>query len=1466
MVSPAGGVGRTMRWLAWTIVFFVLLTVSSLAFIQTRMGKDMLASWVSRALESGLGTPVHIEGVHGIIPFDFSVDRAIMGEAAAPWFRVEGFSFQWFPEALLKRTIHIGRLEAAAVEILGLPPGDASKSEPRPSRRQWPVSIPPVLLEHFSIGRLFADASVLGEEAEFNASGRMLVTAGGESVHGDFSVLRLDAPGERAGLSWVLDTSPSHLALDLELVTPETGIISSLSGVHPGATSLRLSGKGPPADWRGEMNLEAGEWGAVRCDIRADGSLDRLSFETEGVFEIREHLIEEAVSLSPGIGSGAFSLSASVSKDRTASIRRFVLTLDGIQTELSGVIDMAGRTGEIRLDLSIPEIARFSSPVLPVLSGRAHSSLDLRGGFEAPHADLNIEVSGLRAEGVELGSATGLFIFRPDEGGGLVFPEGLHVRGKGAFRDLSLAAGDGHLDVKNLDWDFDSLLDSLETLSVSNLGVSDGNLEAEFTGLIQLASRSLEGRLRMGVHSLAHLPFIGETGVKGNGSFTALVNADAFSRSVRADVEGRLQGLGPVPDELKTMALEGFQFGGSVALKDGSVFHVSDFRSVFSGFEFTMDGRADLAGDKVDISLLGAVPDAGVFSSPAGRTIGGTVLIDAGVSGPLDNPKADVEVAIQDFRLDEVRVGDVRATLHGQGIPSAPEGWMTLSVFKDNLELSAHSHVRVDTPFIELSDMRLEGAGAQLSGELTVHVPSGTARGSLNGKAESLAPVSALLGRNLEGAAEMVLRLHGVDDVQNIDLDLSVNHLKSFSGRARKIEISAKALDVLGEMSGSVSVGVTDYSYGEVSLERFSLEAGGTAGIVAFDMNGSGVFKEPFNLSSTGVVRWPEDMALLDLESFDAGFGPHVVVLAAPAEIHLLTGGGVVITPIVLHSDSGRFEIKGGMAEKLDLAADFEEIPLALLAMIGGPPLEGSARGGVRLSGTSRKPGAEIEMVAEDVGFPGAAFRHLPRINISSNASLVDGRIEARLIVDEEESRSMEAFLAAPANVSLSPFTAAFPEHGDIEGRLQADLDLKPLPLWLSVDGLHLSGMLKADVSLSGSPSTPVMSGEVRVREGSCEVLQSGSVFRNVDALVRVRGDDLILEHLRATDGNEGTIEMEGRLRPLPGEGFPFTGRLGMQGFRLVRLDEVTAVTGAELRLSGTSAKAEISGSVTVVSAEARIPDRLPPTIHELDVVEVNGSPDPLQTAAPGPEEVDAGMSGLMVADLDIHIDIPGRTYVRGLGLESEWRGMLHVGGTAKDPEIRGDLSIVRGHYDFIGERFSLSSGNVILDGSSPPDPLMNVTAERRKAGMTGRVILSGRPSALDVEVTSDPPMPRDEVMARLLFGRSLTTITPMQALKLARALDVLSGGKTFGFLDRAQRAIGFDQFELVQSDDPEGSTALSVGRYLSDDAYVSVEKGLGTDEGRITLEYELTPRISVQTEVGADSTGGVELKWKWDY
>ncbi len=46
----------------------------------------------------------------------------------------------------------------------------------------------------------------------------------------------------------------------------------------------------------------------------------------------------------------------------------------------------------------------------------------------------------------------------------------------------------------------------------------------------------------------------------------------------------------------------------------------------------------------------------------------------------------------------------------------------------------------------------------------------------------------------------------------------------------------------------------------------------------------------------------------------------------------------------------------------------------------------------------------------------------------------------------------------------------------------------------------------------------------------------------------------------------------------------------------------------------------------------------------------------------------------------------------------------------------------------------------------------------------------------------------------------------------------------------------------------------------------MEVERGLNHGSGKVTVEYEMTPNILLETEIDENQNSGVGLKWKNDY
>ena len=91
-------------------------------------------------------------------------------------------------------------------------------------------------------------------------------------------------------------------------------------------------------------------------------------------------------------------------------------------------------------------------------------------------------------------------------------------------------------------------------------------------------------------------------------------------------------------------------------------------------------------------------------------------------------------------------------------------------------------------------------------------------------------------------------------------------------------------------------------------------------------------------------------------------------------------------------------------------------------------------------------------------------------------------------------------------------------------------------------------------------------------------------------------------------------------------------------------------------------------------------------------------------------------------------------------------------------------------------------------------------------------------------------------------------------------------GGKGFNPLRPAREWLGLDALEIGESGAGSGEMALGAGKYLGERVYLRVERGAGAKSGKASVEVEITPNITMETEVGEEADAGVGLKWKWSY
>ncbi len=598
------------------------------------------------------------------------------------------------------------------------------------------------------------------------------------------------------------------------------------------------------------------------------------------------------------------------------------------------------------------------------------------------------------------------------------------------------------------------------------------------------------------------------------------------------------------------------------------------------------------------------------------------------------------------------------------------------------------------------------------------------------------------------------------------------------------------------------------------------------------------------------------DRTRVRIERLDGRLADQPLRLAGPATV-TLAGGAVAVSDLNLRLGEAR--VAGAFdlgPQQVGAEATLEQLPLALLGRLGAPELSGRLDGRLSLRGAADNPSGSIRLEATNVAVPAPAFADMPPARIALTGELTARRLRLDLRGEGVSEQPIRAQAELPLVIDLAAGAFEIPGDGQVAGSLDAELSLARLADIAGLDDQRLEGPLRADLRASGTVARPAFNGTVRVDGALYENGTTGTVLRDLTLLVEADRQTLAIRRFTATDGGAGRLNGQGTIGLDRAAGYPLDVRLQAERARLVARDDATATMSGRVALEGNVAAPRLKGEIAVDRADISIPERLGPRVAVLPVEEIGGRRDGRQTAG-----VDGARSELALG-LDLTVAMANQVFVRGRGLDSEWQGRVRVEGTAEQPRASGTLNLRRGSFTLLGRRFDLRRGVITFTGASPPRPILDIEAVARSRDITAVVRITGEATAPVIALDSEPPLPQDEILARLLFNRAPSELGPGDAVELAAAINTLRGGSDL--LGGARQALGLDTLGVSGQGLADGR--VSAGRHLNDRVFVEVGKGAVAGTEDVRLEVELLPNLSLNAGANAQAQSGVGLNWRFDY
>jgi translocation and assembly module TamB len=176
------------------------------------------------------------------------------------------------------------------------------------------------------------------------------------------------------------------------------------------------------------------------------------------------------------------------------------------------------------------------------------------------------------------------------------------------------------------------------------------------------------------------------------------------------------------------------------------------------------------------------------------------------------------------------------------------------------------------------------------------------------------------------------------------------------------------------------------------------------------------------------------------------------------------------------------------------------------------------------------------------------------------------------------------------------------------------------------------------------------------------------------------------------------------------------------------------------------------------------------------------------------------------------------------------------------------------------GRRLALDHGTPTHAGDLIP--FVDLTATTTTTDATVSLNVVGRADDPDITFTSTSGLPEEEVLSRLLFNRSVSGLSPLQAAQLVDAAAQLTGiAGGGGFFSRVRQATGLDDLDIRQN--ASGGAAVGIAKQVSDNLRLGVEAGSGA--GRVTIDLDITENLKARGEAGEDG-GSLGLTYEREY
>lgn len=1413
----------------------IVLASSTLISRSADDDKGILANLLSRALSTPAAR-VSIGSVDGALFSSSTITNVSVADRKGVWLQIDKITLDWTRSALLLGKLQVNKLEVGTVTIARrpLPNEQPAAVSDEPILPELPVK---VVVSDFTLKNLTLGEPVIGTAAQIGASGALSLGKPSEGLNLTFDARRLDAAGTLTA-RLALVPSTERLTLKLAVDEPANGIAAHVLNIpNQPPVKLHLDGSGTLDRFDAQLAFDAGD------GIGADGSakLRRAGSTRQLEADMKARIEGLLPPMAAPIFAGTTQLNASIGfvDGGAVSIAPLTVTSQTARLDVTG-----GLTADQIADLKITaralpnagtktaaggaEVGRFNFDAAvtgPLMGPRITAQLDARdistpqGKVETVAATFNATPSG---DVTEKTTAT-------------PFSGRMQATGVAA-RDPALAAALGSSLSLTLAGRWHDGMADVETAQIET-----ATAQGRFNG--QIGGKTLNGRLTADIPDLARFSRLSGLQLRGALSLKADLSGVPKDSQLNADVDGQATRFGTGIAAVDGLADGRLALKGRVSTLPAGGFGFGDLRLTGAHAAARLDGQATV--DQANIDVQANIPDL----KRADSRLAGHADLTAKLTGTLESPDAKATLTLADAQALGRPIPRLVLETTATDITGQIDARTTLSGIVDNKPAQGAVHVarqgdggwRVSEADIRIGSVTVNGAVSVTADQL--------ADGRIAINAGNLDDLSPLALTKLAGQLQADLALSVVDGGQNAALMAQARGVKAASASIDRLDAKLNATDAYRKpvIDGTVMIDRAVVAGEQISQVRLVAQGATAASDIALTAQARG-----FALDARGRLI-ATDAIRLDLTTLTARRDKHRLALLNPATL-ALRDGGVDVRNLALTLDSGRLTVNGRAGKTYDIVVSAKAVPLSIADIVMPTlGLAGTLNADATISGTAEAPTGNWKLAIDNLTAPQTRDNGLPPIDINAAGRLAGGRTT----IDGTVGSKTAGTIRINGTVPLQGDGLALAAKGRV--------NLGVTDRFLAQAGRRATGSLDIDVKASGALARPQINGSATIAGGSYSDVVLGVRYTNISGRLTGNGNRIAIERLSAQTPNGGAITARGTVENDAAAGFPGRIAITSNNAKLIENDVYSLVANLGLTLSGPLARdPTISGKIDVVSLDVTIPERLPTSLSPLPGT-VHIAPPPeaaARLAAAARAKAQASRQPAFDAALDLTVSAPSRVFVRGRGVDAELGGDLRLRGKLSDPITDGGFELRRGRISVAGTRLDFTRGNVVFTGDLMPS--LDFVAQTSVSDVTAIVTVGGNAREPSFTFSSEPDLPQDEVLSRILFAKASGGLSAGQALQLAQVAAQFSGSGGGDAFERIRKSLGVDSLDV--SVGANGNPTVGLSRSINRRLSVGVKTGTSATDSGVTVDFDVTRHLRLKGDADASGNTGVGAGMEWEY